>query len=215
MTDDIHLMLGAYVLGGLSSEDRRRFDEHLPGCDRCRHELAEAAPLPALLQRVGSVPSIPQVRVHDSSLDALLTSLRGRRRQQRTSRWLAATAAAAACVALGAGATGLLRDDGQPGEHGQAIAMVAPAGHDASGRVTVTKKPWGTAIALRFSGLPPTGTFTLQVTDDHGHAEPAATWSATPTGECAVNGATSIPIGHLGDLSIVGPNDSVVATAHA
>ena len=44
--------LGAYVLGALSPEERRRFEEHLDGCALCAAELAEFADIPALLDRV-------------------------------------------------------------------------------------------------------------------------------------------------------------------
>ena len=39
--EDYGPMLTAYVDGELSDEDRRRLDEHLAGCQRCRDQLAE------------------------------------------------------------------------------------------------------------------------------------------------------------------------------
>jgi anti-sigma factor RsiW len=49
--DDIRMLLGAYVLGGLSEADRRLLEAHLPGCADCRDELARSAPLAGLLRR--------------------------------------------------------------------------------------------------------------------------------------------------------------------
>lgn len=39
----------AYVLGALSSTERREFEAHLQTCDRCRSAVAELSGMPALL----------------------------------------------------------------------------------------------------------------------------------------------------------------------
>jgi hypothetical protein len=41
----------AYVLGALAPVDRRAYEDHLAGCERCRAAVAELAPLPGLLAR--------------------------------------------------------------------------------------------------------------------------------------------------------------------
>lgn len=47
-SDDLHVLLGAYVLGGLSDDDHRAFSEHLRSCRQCQTEarpgLGAAAP---------------------------------------------------------------------------------------------------------------------------------------------------------------------------
>lgn len=55
---ELQLLLGAYVLGGLSATDRRRVDEHLPVCPACREELARFAVVPSLL-RLATAPEPP------------------------------------------------------------------------------------------------------------------------------------------------------------
>jgi anti-sigma factor RsiW len=50
--DEPHDLLGAYVLGGLDADERRQFEDHLRGCSRCRRDVADCAPLPALLAKV-------------------------------------------------------------------------------------------------------------------------------------------------------------------
>ena len=45
----------AYVLGALSSADRREFEDHLATCPPCRDALAELAGMPGLLGAVSSV----------------------------------------------------------------------------------------------------------------------------------------------------------------
>lgn len=43
---------GAYVLGALSTEDRRAFEMHMAACAACRQAVAELAGLPGLLAKV-------------------------------------------------------------------------------------------------------------------------------------------------------------------
>lgn len=47
--DNLHLLLGAYVLGGLSDADHHTFSEHLRGCAACQQELGQVSGLPRLL----------------------------------------------------------------------------------------------------------------------------------------------------------------------
>ena len=216
MTGDIHMLLGSYVLGGLSAEDRRTFDEHLEGCPRCRAELAEAAPLPALLRKVPGVPGMTEVSVaappSDPSLISLLATARTRRRRQFATRWVATAAAAAIAFGGGAAAVDLTRHHDDDGS-GRTVAMRSAEGDVTTGVVGLTQKSWGTAIWIRLGDMPHAGVFTLWATDDQGHTELAATWGATADGVCDLNGATSIPTAHLRSVSVLGPGNSVVAVA--
>ena len=51
--------LGAYVLGALEPDERRRVDEHLRDCPACAAELADLATLPTLLDRVDPTELTP------------------------------------------------------------------------------------------------------------------------------------------------------------
>jgi len=215
MTEDIHLLLGGYVLGGLSAEDRRAFDEHLGGCPRCRAELTEAAPIPALLRKVsavpGTAPAILRSASFEPSLNTLLTSARSRRKRQSTVRWLAT--AAAVVIAFGGGATVVaMTEPNNPDANAQTMAITPAAGSNTVGRVGLTRKDWGTAIWLDLADGPHHGVYTLWAKDDAGHNELAATWGATASGHCSVDGATSITTDHLRQVSIVGPDKAVVAS---
>ena len=48
-SEDVHIMLAAYVLGALSDRDNRAFKGHLPSCGQCRTELDELAGITRLL----------------------------------------------------------------------------------------------------------------------------------------------------------------------
>jgi anti-sigma factor RsiW len=47
---DNHVLLGAFILGGLSDEDAQDFRDHLQSCPDCRQELDRLAGLPRLLE---------------------------------------------------------------------------------------------------------------------------------------------------------------------
>ncbi|MHB8275709.1 MAG: sigma-70 family RNA polymerase sigma factor [Dermatophilaceae bacterium] len=76
--EQVHLLLGAYLLGGLGDTDRQAFEEHLPTCTMCRDELRRIAPVPGLLRRLQQ-PTLPP----DQLLPALLSSVRAQRTRQR------------------------------------------------------------------------------------------------------------------------------------
>lgn len=51
---EVHLLLGAFVLGGLDAEDVRTFATHMAGCARCRAELPDGRAVAAALALAGS-----------------------------------------------------------------------------------------------------------------------------------------------------------------
>jgi hypothetical protein len=58
MRSSLHEWDAAYVLGALSPDDRRRFEEHLEECPECRASVADLAVMPALLSRVTPPPPV-------------------------------------------------------------------------------------------------------------------------------------------------------------
>lgn len=48
-SEELHLDLVGYLAGSLEPGEDERFEAHLDGCERCRRELAELAPLAAAL----------------------------------------------------------------------------------------------------------------------------------------------------------------------
>jgi Putative zinc-finger len=215
MTEDVHLPLGAYVLGGLTAAERRGFEGHLDGCSSCRTELAELMPVAALLGRVAALPSGSDAAASEPALETLLSNVRARRRRTRITRWVAT--AAAVCLVAGAGAV-VLDHQRTPAvtpavtAAGPTLAMTAGQGLTTAAQISITHKAWGTAISLHADDLPTTGTFTLQAIADDGTVEPAATWGATTTGKATVDGATSIQAEDLGQIRILGPDHAVIAS---
>ena len=134
--------LGAYALGVLIDDDRRVLENHLAGCEECRHELAQLERAAAELDRVP-----PEMFMDGPPEDAELvlqrTLLTARKEESRhtTSRraWRAAAVAAAVVTA----AVG-----------GVALGMVQ--GRDAT---VVSPPPIGSATAAQPSGVR-TGSYT-------------------------------------------------------
>jgi anti-sigma factor RsiW len=107
METGIHELTAAYALDALDDADRRAYEAHLQGCDRCRRELASfwettealavaasgPAPTPGLRDRI-----LADVRAEPPQNVVPLES-----RRRRAAPTLAAVAAVAAVVALGIG----------------------------------------------------------------------------------------------------------------
>lgn len=220
--EQVRLLLGAYVLGGLDGVDLHAVQEHLPNCASCRDELSSLAALPALLRR-RSQPDLSRLSASDPPPPRLLPTLlrqvaEQRRRDGRRLR-LRLAVAAVTLVALGLG-TGILaaRELQVPGAPASAVAQrdatfSSAAGSATTGRLQLLARPWGTAISIELSGLPRSGRFVLQTTDATGAHEQAATWGATTNGVVRVVGATSWRPDDVTQVAVVGAGDEVLAVA--
>jgi anti-sigma-K factor RskA len=193
--DEPHDLLGAYVLGGLDADERRQFEDHLRGCSRCRRDVADCAPLPALLAKVDPADLAADTTDGGSG---------------NTRRWWVAGAALAGAAAVAVGIAVVTIPGGTPTTTGT-YAVEEIAG-EVSGMVTLTPKPWGTAVSLDVTKLPREGVFTLRTMDEHGRMEQAANWAAMPSGRGVVQGSTSIPMSQLRRLNVVDANNTVLAT---
>ncbi|WP_167858048.1 zf-HC2 domain-containing protein [Mycobacterium sp. DL99] len=212
MIDEPHVLLGAYILGGLDAEERGQFEAHLRECAQCRAQVADFAPLPALLSKIDPIDLETEPADRAESELALRDMLAARRAaaNRRVRRRVVVGACAAAIAAVALVLVIPRSEPAPPGTGTFAMHSVAAAG--ASGSVTLTPKPWGTAIVLDLDHLPTDGVFTLRTMDDGGQMQPAATWAAMPTGAGVVQGATSIPMPKLRKLNIVDANNTVLAT---
>lgn len=208
MTDDEpHLLLGAYVLGGLSSIDRARFEDHLTTCGRCWHELGATAGIPALLRLTEPEPSATAA-VTGMELPVHTVS---RRRAHPRRRRIAIAVVAAAAVAAAVTVFALLG----PGTVHPDVTFTAVGRAAVSGSAVFDPKPWGTAIELDLANLPRNGTFVLEVRGRTGTTERAATWAGTTRTRIQVTAATSIPRSDITRLQIltIAPSSRPIADA--
>src|ERR1700758_1623169 len=107
-SDEYVMWDAAYVLGSLSSAERREFEAHMRTCKPCRDAVAEISGMPALLSRLDSddVAQIDELGQAASAppplrpelLTSLLKRVTWQRRRSRVLTWAVAAAAAAVLV---------------------------------------------------------------------------------------------------------------------
>lgn len=209
MTDEYREWDAAYLLGSLSSGERREFETHLARCTDCSASVAELAVLPGLLSRVSVSDverEIDQSPMPDSLLPTLVAATRRRRRRDRSLMAGFAAAAAAAAVAATLFATQLL-----PAESGMravdvSLSQVAASPLDADIRLVAHE--WGTSIdgECRYSAgsrnYGSEAVYGMYVTDSAGNSTQLSTWSAKPGSTVHLTGTTSLPLAEILNVDI-------------
>ena len=193
----------AYVLGSLTSNERREYEAHLETCKRCRSAVAEISGIPALLGMLDledvraldeETPEIPPLR--PEVLDSILDKVRWRRRR---SRWLMSAAVGVAAALLAVGVVVAIRpeivglENYSPQEVTQAMEMAKVSDTPINASITLTGFGWGTRIDMACSygewgqsgTIPPQDLGMVVVGRDGSHTQ-VATW-------LGVSGATALP----------------------
>lgn len=221
--DRLHLLLGGYVLGGLSDEDHRAFTEHLRTCTLCQQELGQVSGIPRMLSLVdrpttqepyaaepapGSSDGEGGAGSGTSGLADLLAE--GRRRRRRRKGWLAAAATVAAAAVFGAGVwlgPGLL-DAPPPSEH---YTATAGPGSSAQVGVDLVSRGWGTQLNLACSDMPVGEEIVVYVTDATGRESAAGSWLGTLSGYATVTGATALRPDQIRSIEVRTSDGTVIA----
>lgn len=195
----------AYVLGALSSAERREYETHLETCDRCRGAVSELGGMPALLAMLDAAdvqalhsedappPLRPEVRRQ------VLEKVRWRRRRSRLLT-TAAVAMAAALLAIGLvvaiqpGIVGL--QSGTAEVAAQELPMNKLAETPFSATIALSSFAWGTRIDMACSygdwsggAAPPPSNLGMVVVGRDGSRSQIATW-------LGMSGATALPSGN-------------------
>jgi hypothetical protein len=193
----------AYVLGSLTSSERREYEAHLETCERCRSAVAEISGVPALLAMMDledvralddETPETPPLR--PEVLDSILDKVRWRRRR---SRWLTSAAVGVAAALLAVGVVIAIRpeivglENYTPEETTQAMEMAKVSETPINASISLTGFGWGTRIDMACSygewgqagTIPPQNLGMVVVGRDGSHTE-VATW-------IGLSGATALP----------------------
>jgi hypothetical protein len=193
----------AYVLGSLTSSERREYEAHLETCERCRSAVAEISGVPALLAMMDledvralddETPETPPLR--PEVLDSILDKVRWRRRR---SRWLTSAAVGVAAALLAVGVVIAIRpeivglENYTPEETTQAMDMAKVSETPINASISLTGFGWGTRIDMACSygewgqagTIPPQNLGMVVVGRDGSHTE-VATW-------LGLSGATALP----------------------
>jgi hypothetical protein len=194
--------LGAYVLGALTPDERRRFEEHLDGCALCTAELAEFAEIPALLDRVRPEDLQPVAVTPSPELfDRVSAAARAapEAAPSPTRRWL--LVAAAVLALLGAGTGVIVWASGRGND-----TVTATAG-PVHATLAVTGQEEGTVLELTVDGLRPGETCRMVAVDEEGEWYPAGDWSVSEEGNGTWRGWADVQRDDLVEVHVYGDGD--------
>lgn len=197
----------AYVLGALSADERRAFEEHLPTCADCMRRVAELQPV------VGQLAGLDEAAftetafaeaaepVPDTLLPALLRTVRAE--QRRRHRLVAALTglAAAAVIALGA----VLAWPSPHHTTAPAQAMTAISASPVHATASISSTSWGTKIVVHchYDGLYPTSTsYSLVVIDKAGGTHDVGSWTLPSEDSITFPSGIALPRDQLKTIEI-------------
>ncbi|BBZ26864.1 anti-sigma factor [Mycolicibacterium madagascariense] len=211
----------AYVLGSLSSGERREFEAHLATCAGCRAAVAELSGVPALLGLLdvedvrgigGAQPEPPPLR--PEVLQTVLDRVRWRRRR---SRWLMAAAVGVAAALLAVGLVVVIRPElvgltnGASTEVSAAqlpMNQLAPTSVRAT--VALSSFVWGTRVDMvctygRWTGHvdEAPSTLAMVVVGRDGSRTQIATWLGLSGATALPSGNTTMPKDHIASVQLV------------
>ena len=191
----------AYVLGSLTSAERREFETHLETCERCRAAVAELSGVPALLAKLDfedvraldeSQPDTPPLR--PEVLGSILDKVRWRRRR---SRLLTSGAVAVAAALLAVGLVIVIRPEAvglqtNAPQAAPGLEMTKVSETPINAAITMSGYGWGTRIDMACTygdwgqrDAPPQSLGMVVVGRD-GSRDQIATW-------LGLSGATALP----------------------
>lgn len=224
--DEYAMWDAAYVLGSLSSVERREFETHMAGCVSCRQAVNELSGMPALLSQLdrdqvaatAEDDKFAEASLPPDMLPTLLEKVAWRRRRSRLMT-ATATAAAAAIMVIGVfiGVRGhSLTVVPTPPQSSASVLPMAQVGTTAlASTVSVDSQHWGTYIDLNCVCLAPVNshhdTLAMVVVRRDGTHTRLATWVAEPGHTATPAGSTSTPIDQIAAVQVVlADNDRVL-----
>ena len=195
--------LGAYVLGALSPEERRHFEEHLDGCALCAAELAEFADIPALLDRVRPedlqpVAVTPSPELFDRVSAAARATPERRRRAPGGGCW-----SPPPCSPCSVWGPASIVWASEPGERHRRRRRPGPCTRRwrRPGRTT------GRRSTLTVAGLRPGEICRMVAVDADGERHPAGDWAVSEDGDGTWRGWADVQRDDLREVVVYGEGD--------
>ncbi|MBV8966764.1 MAG: zf-HC2 domain-containing protein [Mycobacteriaceae bacterium] len=226
----------AYVLGSLSSAERREFETHMGTCPSCRQAVAEISGMPALLSRL-QADDVAEIDEHGQAASAppplrpeLLTTLMKkvmwRRRRSRVMTWAVAATAAAVLVvgvfvAWRSNPAGLTPAP-PPQASASALVMTPVMPTTMSATITLSGHRWGTQIEMNCTyGVETRGAsddqsdeagdkLAMVVVGRDGSQARLATWVGLAGVTASPGGSTSLTIDQIAAVQVVSADDGNV-----
>ena len=214
----------AYVLGSLSSVERREFEAHMANCPLCRSAVGELIGMPVLLSQldrdeIAAIDNRSRVEplLPAELLPSLLAKVSWRRRRSRIVTWTAEAVAAAVLaigVLVGVGGHYPTSVPTPP----QASVSVQPMAQVGTNRlastVSLSSQQWGTFISMNCVCLAPLNahhdTLAMVVVGRDGSHTRMATWVANPGHTATPAGSISTPVAQIASVQVVSADDGQV-----
>jgi hypothetical protein len=174
----------AYLLGALSANDRRAYEEHLRTCDECSSDVASLVGVPGMLAVVPEDRALATITaIPPNLLPGLVRSVQRdtRKRRIRLGGLMAGIAAAAAVIGAVV-AIPLSREEPQ----GDYVVLAQTVSSKLSADARLVPERWGTTIEIscRYDELATPSErargYELYVTGPSGKAQLLASWTAAP-----------------------------------
>ncbi len=222
--DEYAIWDAAYVLGSLSSVERREFEAHMADCPLCRSAVGELIGMPALLSQLdrdelAAIDNGSRVEplLPAELLPSLLAKVSWRRRRSRIVTWTAEAVAAAVLaigVLVGVGGHYPTSVPTPP----QASVSVQPMAQVGTNRlastVSLSSQQWGTFISMNCVCLAPLNahhdTLAMVVVGRDGSHTRMATWVANPGHAATPAGSISTPVAQIASVQVVSADDGQV-----
>ena len=223
--EELHLLLGAFVLGGLDPEEHQAFTRHLRHCPACQQEGAQLSGVPALLDLVdpdhvdamtAELGTSEAARLPTPAVlvpPGLLDRMRADRRRRRWRVGVAAAVLAVLAAGVGAAVGPLLNRLNAPPTRPLVASAGPAAGPAAQVEIDLVTRTWGTQLDLRGSSLPPGQVLYLSVTDREGHAYDVASWTGTPSGRATLSAACWMTPADIAQVQVHTRDGGAIATA--
>jgi anti-sigma factor RsiW len=223
-THDYATWDAAYVLGSLSTADRREYETHLSVCPLCNQAVSELSGMPALLSKLdGGTVAAMGVDGHTAAppeiapnlLPSLLSEVHRRRRRVRIVTW-ASGAAAAVLLAVGVfvGVAWHQPTPSLPQASVSALPMAQIGTNALASTVSISSQHWGTYIDLNCVCLAPVTAhhdkLAMVVVSRDGARTQLATWVADPGHTANPAGSISTPVDQIAAVQIVAADSGQV-----
>jgi Putative zinc-finger len=199
---------GAYVLGALPPDERRRYERHLRHCRRCAGATRELSGLPDLLAEA-------DIARPDQAPDGARRTAPVRWYRCRPRLLTAVMLAAAVCLiaAIMLTVAVAVRRHGPSVPAPVAMTHVVPAPINAD--TQIVDLAWGTHIELSCSYSDPDGDrlpagYLLVAVDRSGRSQQLATWRVVPGTVSHISATTNLPRADIKSLEVRTPTGQPV-----
>ncbi|MEV0284120.1 zf-HC2 domain-containing protein [Kribbella sp. NPDC050820] len=184
MSDPYREWDAAYLLGALSAQERREYEEHLLTCDECSAEVASLSDMPMALAALPDDRALATITATPPNLlPGLVREVQRDTRKRRVRVGMAIAGVAATAAAVSALIVVPLSREEPQGDY---VVLAQTVASKLTADARLVPERWGTTIEIscRYDELATPSErargYELYVTDKSGKAQLIASWTAAP-----------------------------------